>query len=249
MTELQFRERLVWARSKRGISQQQLAEASEIAPAQISRYEAGRAMPRPQIIAKLATALSIDFEWLLSGRGAPSGDLPSYLGKPDQTGWAQIWIPSELFGQLKRSADLNKRPLEVEAAIRLKRSLSTEAVPGSVGMQELHSRVEELQRLIQSTMKSDRALAGEEDELSAEGGLIGGAQQTEMDGYAEAPVSESPESAPSRKKRKITMVKKSHHEIKHPDQRDPGHAPRTIPVEVRKKRTYIRRADRDDSKP
>lgn len=64
-----FQHRLVKARSGHGWSQAELAEVSGIAPAQISRYEQGRSRPRTEVIAKLAKALAVSFEWLAEGRG------------------------------------------------------------------------------------------------------------------------------------------------------------------------------------
>lgn len=244
MTEVQFQNRLVWARSKRGISQQQLAETAEIAPAQISRYEAGRATPRPQIVAKLATALNVDLEWMLSGHGVPSSDLPPYPGKIDRVGWMQIWIPSELYSQLKRSADSNNRALEVEAAIRLKRSLSTEKIPETVGMKELHAKVEELQRFIQSSLEQESQLPLDDPSLQAmDDGQL--AVHDESPNSEDAPVRvvsppklQRDSSGPQRK----VAVEKYEMKTKSNRGKDAGQ-PRTIPVEVRKKRTFIKRGD------
>lgn len=62
-------QRLIKARSGHGWTQADLAEVSEVAAAQISRYEAGRSKPRPEVIAKLAKALAVRFEWLAYGEG------------------------------------------------------------------------------------------------------------------------------------------------------------------------------------
>lgn len=61
--------RLIKARSGHGWSQAELAEVSGVAAAQISRYEAGRSKPRSEIVAKLAKALAVRFDWLAYGRG------------------------------------------------------------------------------------------------------------------------------------------------------------------------------------
>ncbi|MFV0675530.1 helix-turn-helix domain-containing protein [Variovorax sp. tm] len=66
-----FGQRLIKARSGHGWSQQELAEVSGVAAAQISRYESGRTSPRSEVAAKLAKALAVSFDWLLRGQGVP----------------------------------------------------------------------------------------------------------------------------------------------------------------------------------
>ena len=67
--ENELAHRLIKARSGHGWSQADLSEVSGVAAAQISRYESGRAKPRPEVVAKLAKSLAVGFEWLLDGRG------------------------------------------------------------------------------------------------------------------------------------------------------------------------------------
>ncbi|MBY0242956.1 MAG: helix-turn-helix domain-containing protein [Burkholderiaceae bacterium] len=72
-----FGGRLAQARGLIGLSQSELAEQTGIAAAQISRYESGRNTPRPAIVAKLASALSVTMEWLNGDKGNASlKDLP-----------------------------------------------------------------------------------------------------------------------------------------------------------------------------
>ena len=63
-------QRIIKARSGHGWSQADLAEVSGIAAPQISRYEQGKNIPRPTVVAKLAKALAVSFEWLAYGKGA-----------------------------------------------------------------------------------------------------------------------------------------------------------------------------------
>ncbi len=80
--EQDLAQRLIKARSGHGWSQADLAEVSGVAAAQVSRYEAGRATPRPAVVAKLAKAMAVKFEWLAFGQGEMSaggdGDPPRY---------------------------------------------------------------------------------------------------------------------------------------------------------------------------
>jgi len=81
--------RLVQARSLRGWSQMDLASSSGVAAAQISRYESGRSKPRTEIVARLAKALEVHFEWLLSGseeRAAPTSDTKAQDASLNQEG-------------------------------------------------------------------------------------------------------------------------------------------------------------------
>jgi transcriptional regulator with XRE-family HTH domain len=67
--ENELAHRLIKARSGHGWSQADLSEVSGVAAAQISRYESGRAKPRPEVVAKLAKSLAVGFEWLAYGTG------------------------------------------------------------------------------------------------------------------------------------------------------------------------------------
>lgn len=73
-------QRLIKARSGHGWSQADLAQVSGVAAAQISRYEQGRSKPRSEVVAKLAKALAVSFEWLAFGRGQAEANLevPAY---------------------------------------------------------------------------------------------------------------------------------------------------------------------------
>lgn len=67
-----FNDRLIEARERAGYSQTQLGEACDMASTQISRYESGRAMPRRATVKRLASALGVSEEWLVTG-SRPSG--------------------------------------------------------------------------------------------------------------------------------------------------------------------------------
>ncbi len=67
-----FNDRLIEARERAKFSQTQLGEACGMASTQISRYEAGRATPRRATAKRLASALGVSEEWLLTGAG-PTG--------------------------------------------------------------------------------------------------------------------------------------------------------------------------------
>lgn len=61
------RQRIVERRATLGWSQNRLSLEAGVAPAQISRYESGKSKPSAQVLARLAEAMLVPFDWLLSG--------------------------------------------------------------------------------------------------------------------------------------------------------------------------------------
>ncbi|APW16427.1 helix-turn-helix transcriptional regulator [Salmonella enterica] len=59
--------RIIEMRAERGMSQSELAAASEVAPAQISRYESGKNIPRANVLSKIAKALNVPYAYLAYG--------------------------------------------------------------------------------------------------------------------------------------------------------------------------------------
>ncbi|HIE9647142.1 helix-turn-helix domain-containing protein [Klebsiella pneumoniae] len=59
--------RIISRRASLGWTQERLSKESGVAAAQISRYEAGTNKPRANVIAKLASAMAVDFSWLAYG--------------------------------------------------------------------------------------------------------------------------------------------------------------------------------------
>lgn len=60
VTQDSFGERLLWARSKAGLTQKELSDKSGISLPQIVRYEAGKATPRLRSAMRLGRVLGID---------------------------------------------------------------------------------------------------------------------------------------------------------------------------------------------
>lgn len=121
-----FRERLISARSIKGLSQQALAEASGVAAAQVSRYESGKSLPRPEVVAKLSRALVVDFDWLLNGSGAaPAGTglsiASGFHGDPNSVA---IQLAPDLHRRLLKAAETSNRDLVSEIVSRLELSFS-----------------------------------------------------------------------------------------------------------------------------
>ena len=110
-----FQHRLVKARSGHGWSQAELAEVSGVAPAQISRYELGKSKPRTEVVAKLAKAMAVSFDWLAYGKGEIEAgvDVPKYPSR--QKFLTSIELDEALFSRLKFIAEL--RGITTEMAL------------------------------------------------------------------------------------------------------------------------------------
>ena len=61
-----FADHLIHLRGQKNLTQQELGEAAGVSPSQISRYEAGLAMPRKIVLRRLADALGVTVEQLLN---------------------------------------------------------------------------------------------------------------------------------------------------------------------------------------
>lgn len=67
----EFAAALIHLRGQKNLTQQELGLAAGVSPSQISRYEAGLAMPRKIVLRKLADALGVTVEKLTSGNTSP----------------------------------------------------------------------------------------------------------------------------------------------------------------------------------
>ncbi len=64
---MEFKERLKQARTKKGISQNQLAKDIGVHVTNISRYERGENRPTSDVLTKLANALDVTGDFLMDG--------------------------------------------------------------------------------------------------------------------------------------------------------------------------------------
>lgn len=116
--------RIAEARQKAGLSQAELCERSGIAQTQISRYESGRAAPRRESIEKLAKALDVPLEWLLSaaledGTGTDRGE---FVFQPSPENLEKLKALSTLTG---KSPDELVQQMFEELEARLQNSFKT----------------------------------------------------------------------------------------------------------------------------
>lgn len=62
-----FKERIKQARTKKGVSQSQLAKAIGVHVTNISRYERGENRPTSEVMGKLASELGVTADYLMDG--------------------------------------------------------------------------------------------------------------------------------------------------------------------------------------
>jgi len=65
--DMEFKDRLKLARKEKGISQSKLAEMIDVHVTNISRYERGENKPTSRVLTRLADALGISTDFLMSG--------------------------------------------------------------------------------------------------------------------------------------------------------------------------------------
>ncbi|MEN5181779.1 helix-turn-helix transcriptional regulator [Comamonas testosteroni] len=92
-------ERIALARQARGWSQTELGKACGMAPTQVSRYEAGRAVPRRITMARIADVLAIRFQWLVAG----TGEMDEFNSE-DKERWLTFSISGDLADRLQNYA-------------------------------------------------------------------------------------------------------------------------------------------------
>ncbi|CAI2006445.1 helix-turn-helix domain-containing protein [Serratia fonticola] len=83
--------RMIERRALLGWSQNDLAREANVAPAQISRYENGIRRPTPKVLARIAEALAVPYEWLAEGDTKnfqntlnEEGEIPMSYELPDE---------------------------------------------------------------------------------------------------------------------------------------------------------------------
>jgi transcriptional regulator with XRE-family HTH domain len=147
-----LKDRLTKARAAMGWTQHQLAEASGVAAAQISRYESGRSEPRFEVIAKLAKALDVQFDWLARGIGSVEGGEP-HRKMPSGMETMPIDLSDEELDQVVAYAKLHK--ITKEMAVRklflegFKALLTSKEIPDESVISDLQVRLLENKELVE----------------------------------------------------------------------------------------------------
>jgi len=127
--------RIAERRAMLGWSQNKLANQSGVAPAQISRYEAGTNQPTKPVIAKLANALGVSFDWLAYGADSCTTEQGQVSSARDPQ--INVRLPQDLKDAVHNMAADNKRSVNSEiVAVLLEavRRHSLSPLDGTEGM-------------------------------------------------------------------------------------------------------------------
>lgn len=117
-----FAMNLIYLRGEKNLTQQELGDAIGVSPSQVSRYEAGQAMPRKTVLRKLADALGVTIERLtqpdminitMSERSASGSD----------DTW-KVAVPKELVSKIQAEAEKFGVSIEVMFVAELERARS-----------------------------------------------------------------------------------------------------------------------------
>lgn len=97
------------AREQAGLTQRQLADRVMVNHAQLSRYEAGEACPRPGVLRLLEACLGCSFRPIPESHG------------PGQDDWVRTTsrTPPDLYRAIQDSAEMNERSINAEFVERL----------------------------------------------------------------------------------------------------------------------------------
>lgn len=138
---LTFSERLASRRIELQISQSELSRLSNIAVAQISRYESRRTKPRKDIISRLAQALNVDYKWLTGDSDEIQitfRPIPRITDRNSDK--FMLRLPPGLRAQIAEDAALNGRSMNAEIVARC---CSTEKdIPTDKLIKELADRID-----------------------------------------------------------------------------------------------------------
>ncbi|WP_434569189.1 helix-turn-helix domain-containing protein [Pseudomonas sp. Z3-8] len=117
-----FAMNLIYLRGERNLTQQQLGDAIGVSPSQISRYEAGQAMPRKTVLRKLADALGVTIEQL------SKPDMVSItMSERSSSGADDTWkvtVPKQLVSKIQAEAEMHGVSVEVMFVAELERARS-----------------------------------------------------------------------------------------------------------------------------
>nr|WP_315437920.1 helix-turn-helix transcriptional regulator [uncultured Pseudomonas sp.] len=115
-----FAVNLIYLRGEKNLTQQELGDAIGVSPSQISRYEAGQAMPRKTMLRKLADALGVSVEQLTQ-----PDMVKLSMSEPAANGAEDTWevtVPKSLVSRIQIEADKFGVSLEVMFVAELERA-------------------------------------------------------------------------------------------------------------------------------
>lgn len=229
MTPSTIGERITYARELRGMSQGDLARATEIAATQLSRYETGRAVPRKLALHRLAMALAVNWKWLDSGEG----EIGEY-GSTEGAGLS-IWVDAELRDRITAYAYYNGLTLEEAVADILDDPLS-------VYSRDLLPKTPVEEEKLKQVLK---AYGGKRPRLKVLASKLqvapAGPPQAHGTKILEKVVKTMP--AGPDDMGDVTNRVTEEYSVRHRNERNPAGKDRSIPVKVVKKRSFPERSD------
>lgn len=221
-------ERITFARELRGMSQGDLARASDIAATQLSRYETGRALPRKLAVHRLANALAVNWRWLAHGEG----EVGEY-GATDGAGLS-IWVDAELRKRITTFAHYNGMTIEEAVADILDAPLS---VYGEADLPQTPEEQERLKQVLRANSQKGRA------KVLAQRLVVqpAGPPMPNLPRISEV-VTHTRDFTEGEFTKSTSEVVQEY-KVRHRDERNPNGADRQIPVAVIKKRTYAKKSE------
>lgn len=118
-----FRFRLVDARAKTGMTQQELADTLGISRKSLSRYESGQSLPRPGVLLELADTLGVDPGWLTGAsevdRNLIQDEIERLEHYPREATGMPVHLDKATRKQLLEAARKNNRTMHDELVARL----------------------------------------------------------------------------------------------------------------------------------
>lgn len=155
MSSSAFKDRLIAARERAGLSQTELGQLCGMAPTQVSRYESGRAVPRRAAMARLAEALKTPMDWLMHGDSVSMEGTQIRFEQSESGDAALVLRPSpELGARMRQMADLaGITPNELLRRIiedwARQRGASPEEVADQPYFADLRARVDRLEKALE----------------------------------------------------------------------------------------------------
>lgn len=144
MHDMSFQERLTKARSALGMNQTQLGSICGIAATQISRYESARATPRPETVSKIAKALGVSYDWLMTGHGSVGAGDNAPSPAPPRYDLFEVDLPPELNEYVQARAIEHGLTPEMEILSLLRAAYEADNAPIPHGLDGLAEKVADI---------------------------------------------------------------------------------------------------------
>ena len=140
------------ARERRGMSRNDLVEASGLSYPYVSQLETAYRMPSPAAIRKLADALGISLDDIFAAMSKPSPDPLSVRKRVDDSGW----IPNEAYSRPDEMSDIGRVEVAALRSAPVPRTPAPAEAAGSGRSVPTTSIVEKIVRLFNEVPPQER---------------------------------------------------------------------------------------------